>query len=140
MPTRAQIVETARGFIGTPWVHQARAKGAGVDCLGLLVGVARELGMPVEDRADYPYEPIPSELLAGLALNLDAIDLDDARAGDVLCFWIGDEARPQHLAILTERGILHAWREGRRCVLEHGLTEGWKAKRHSAWRFRGLED
>ena len=37
------VVAIARGWIGTPYVHQASAKGAGTDCLGLLRGVWREL-------------------------------------------------------------------------------------------------
>ena len=37
------IVAIARGWIGTPYVHQASVKGAGCDCLGLLRGVWREV-------------------------------------------------------------------------------------------------
>jgi cell wall-associated NlpC family hydrolase len=37
------IVTQARGWIGTPFHHQARLKGIGCDCLGLCVGVALEL-------------------------------------------------------------------------------------------------
>ena len=35
----AGIVRAARGWIGTPYVHQASVRGAGCDCLGLLRGV-----------------------------------------------------------------------------------------------------
>ncbi|RDD95564.1 peptidase, partial [Paracoccus pantotrophus] len=28
------VVQAARGWIGTPYVHQGSAKGAGTDCLG----------------------------------------------------------------------------------------------------------
>lgn len=36
--SRLQIIDAARDWIGTPYVHQASAKGAGCDCLGLLRG------------------------------------------------------------------------------------------------------
>ena len=43
MPQPEVIVAAARGWIGTPYQHQASVKGAGSDCLGLLRGVWREL-------------------------------------------------------------------------------------------------
>jgi NlpC/P60 family putative phage cell wall peptidase len=36
------LVTLARGWIGTPYRHQASLKGVGCDCLGLLRGVWRE--------------------------------------------------------------------------------------------------
>ena len=38
-----RLVAAARGWIGTPYVHQASCKGAGADCLGLVRGVWREI-------------------------------------------------------------------------------------------------
>ena len=38
---RARVVAEARMWIGTPYVHQASALGAGCDCLGLVRGVWR---------------------------------------------------------------------------------------------------
>src|SRR5690606_41560553 len=44
MTDRARrVVEIAREWVGTPYRHQASAKGAGTDCLGLLRGVWREI-------------------------------------------------------------------------------------------------
>ena len=149
MVSRADIVKAARAYQGTPFRHQGRARGAGVDCIGLLVGTARDAGLEVVDRADYPRQPVPAELIAGLSANLDRIEVDEARAGDVLVFWIIDPATlppekrsetPQHVGMLTDAGMIHAWSEGRRAVVEHGLTQGWRSRIHSAWRFRGLED
>lgn len=43
------IVAAARCWIGTPYRHQARTKGAGCDCLGLVLGVWSEIyGAPPE--------------------------------------------------------------------------------------------
>ena len=39
----ARAVDIARGWIGTPYHHQASLKGVGTDCLGLVRGVYREL-------------------------------------------------------------------------------------------------
>ena len=35
------IVTEARTWVRTPYHHQARLKGVGVDCAGLVIGVAR---------------------------------------------------------------------------------------------------
>lgn len=149
MVKRADIVSAARGYLGTPFHHQGRAKGAGVDCIGLLVCSARDAGLDVIDRADYPRQPIPAELEAGLAANMDRIGVDEARAGDVLVFWCIDPATlppekrgetPQHVGFVTPDGMLHSWSGGRQRVQEHGITQGWRSRIHSAWRFRGLED
>ena len=36
------IVNAARAWIGTPYLHQASLQGAGTDCLGLLRGIWRD--------------------------------------------------------------------------------------------------
>jgi NlpC/P60 family putative phage cell wall peptidase len=36
-------VAEARLWLGTPYMHQASARGAGADCLGLLRGIWRAL-------------------------------------------------------------------------------------------------
>ncbi|MEM9250095.1 MAG: NlpC/P60 family protein [Pseudomonadota bacterium] len=41
-----RVVEVARGWIGTPYCHQASAQNAGADCLGLVRGVWRSLYGP----------------------------------------------------------------------------------------------
>jgi len=52
----ARIVDAARGWIGTPYRHQAACRGAGCDCLGLVRGVWRELVGPEPERLP-PYAP-----------------------------------------------------------------------------------
>ncbi len=42
-PTSSHIATAARGWIGTPYRHQASLKGVGADCLGLMRGVWREI-------------------------------------------------------------------------------------------------
>ncbi|HMM10451.1 MAG TPA: peptidase, partial [Paracoccus solventivorans] len=56
MTVGLRAVEIARGWIGTPYVHQGSVKGAGADCLGLIRGVWREL-YGTEPEAPPPYTP-----------------------------------------------------------------------------------
>ena len=53
---RRRIVEEARSWVGTPYVHQASCKGAGCDCLGLIRGVWRAV-MGAEPETPPPYSP-----------------------------------------------------------------------------------
>jgi len=39
----AAVVAAARGWLGTPYRHQASVRGQGADCLGLVRGVWREV-------------------------------------------------------------------------------------------------
>ena len=69
----ARIVALARGWIGTPYVHQASVRGVGTDCLGLIRGVWRELIGP-EPEAVPPYtrdwaEPAGEEVLLAAGMR-----------------------------------------------------------------------
>ncbi len=55
MTIREQIVAAARAWQSTPFHHAGRVKGAGVDCLQLLVAVYSEVGLlPPVDTGHYP--------------------------------------------------------------------------------------
>ncbi|CAN5340949.1 hypothetical protein BH09PSE2_BH09PSE2_03510 [soil metagenome] len=49
---RADVVDAARRWLGTPYRHQQSLIGVGADCLGLLRGVWREV------QGEEP-EPVP---------------------------------------------------------------------------------
>ncbi len=52
---RAAVVAAARRWIGTPYHHHARVRGAGVDCAMLPLAVYSGLGlMTPEDFGNYP--------------------------------------------------------------------------------------
>ncbi len=91
-PTSAgRIVAAARGWIGTPYLHQASLRGVGCDCLGLLRGVYREL-TGAEPEQPPPYsadwaEASRREAMAEAALrHLTPIPPEAYGAGDVLLF------------------------------------------------------
>ncbi len=60
--TRTEIVTAARALIGVPWRHQGRTL-RGLDCIGLLVEVAKTLGVHYVDRTDYSRDPTHHALL-----------------------------------------------------------------------------
>jgi cell wall-associated NlpC family hydrolase len=52
---RARVVEVARSYLNTPYLHMGRRRGAGVDCLTLLAEVYREAG--VTGHVQVPFYP-----------------------------------------------------------------------------------
>lgn len=121
----ARVVAAARGWIGTPYLHQASVKGAGCDCLGLLRGVWRELVGP-EPESVPPYsrdwsEPQGDEALLRAALrHLRVKPPQDEAPGDVLLFRMREGAVAKHLGLQAEVGagasFVHAYSG-------HGVTE-----------------
>lgn len=56
MTTRQEVVREAHTWLGTPYHHQGRVKGVGVDCGMLLIEVFRDCGL-VPDIDPRPYPP-----------------------------------------------------------------------------------
>lgn len=105
-----RIVSAARGWIGTPYVHQASQKGAGCDCLGLLRGIWREVIGP-EPETPPPYtmdwsEPQGQEWLWQAALrHLRPKAVDVSAMGDVLLFRMRSGSVAKHLGIQVRTGL-----------------------------------
>src|SRR5687767_14104668 len=101
---RDRIVAAARSWIGTPFAHQGRTRGpnGGVDCVGVVIKVAQELGLSEFDTRGYTAAPDAVEMQRLLEAHLDYVPAParlNVRPGDVLWF---RAPQPQHLAIVTE--------------------------------------
>ncbi len=129
---RERIVAAARGWIGTPYRHQASLKGVGCDCLGLLVGVWREVtGKEVGSLP--PYTPDWAEangretLAEGLAKYLTPIDPKEAREGDIVLFRWRAHLPAKHCGILTAPDrMVHA--QEKAAVAEAALSDWWRRR------------
>ncbi|MFC3180089.1 NlpC/P60 family protein [Cypionkella sinensis] len=133
--SRALIVEAARGWIGTPYLHQASVRAAGADCLGLIRGVWREVVSEEPERIP-AYAPDWSEasgredLLAAAQRWLIAKPMAAEAVGDVLLFRMRDGAVAKHLGIAAEIGenasFIHAYTG--HGVVETPLSAPWRRK------------
>jgi NlpC/P60 family putative phage cell wall peptidase len=126
------VIDAARGWIGTPYVHQAAVRGAGCDCLGLLRGVWREvLGEEPEVVPAYSMdwsEPQGDERLwRAAARHLRAKAVGEAAVGDVLLFRMRSRGVAQHLGLQARVGdtpsFIHAY--SGHGVVESPLTAPW---------------
>ncbi|MFC4670339.1 peptidase [Seohaeicola nanhaiensis] len=126
----AEIVALARGWIGTPYRHQASCLGAGCDCLGLVRGVWRGL-YGAEPEVPPPYAPDWSEaqreeaLWAAAQRHLTAVQT--LAPGRVLLFRMRETSVAKHLGILAQVGpgasFVHAY--SRVGVVESALSAPW---------------
>lgn len=137
---RNDVVEIAQRWIGTPYQHQASCEGAGVDCLGLVRGIWREVvGREPEPVPAYTpdwSEPAKDEyLLAGLARVL--IPVKEYQLGDVLAFRMKASGVAKHLAVVSALGdnpqIIHAY--SGRGVVETPLSPDWARRIAGVFRF-----
>ncbi len=126
------VVRLARGWIGTPYRHQASCRGAGADCLGLVRGVWRELHgkepAPVPAYTPDWSEPQGEERLwAAAARYLVALAPGEPATGDVVLFRMRAGSVAKHLGIVTEAGrggrFVHAY--SGHGVVESPLSGPW---------------
>ena len=107
-----------------------------MDCIGLLYGVAKNLGIAPDDLPQefIGYKRVPENGRLGQALNtyMDKIRMSKVEPGDVLLFAY-QLNQPQHVAITTGETIIHAF--NKKCV-EHTLSAPWRRRICGAYRFR----
>lgn len=108
-----QIVDIARRWVGTPFHHQARVEGVGVDCVGLVISVAREIGaVPADwDVGGYGRVPDGKQLVHHLSERLVPVAQADMAPGDVVL--VAFDSHPQHVGIVGDYlhgglSIIHA--------------------------------
>ena len=140
MVTRAQVCAEALEWLGTPYRFQASLKGVGADCIGLLTGVARQLGIIPADFQTPWYDPefhvhhdreLYAELLAAHGCTPIALPL--AEPADILLFQFRPYRVASHGAFLIDaERVVHA--AFRRQVVCHRLDATWT--RRLAWVFR----
>ena len=127
------IATAASRYLGVPWRHQGRDRKLGIDCVGLLVLVAQDLGLEYMDKNNYTMRPVPAEMIAVLDACCDRVEV--AEEGDIMAFFCIGDGWPQHVAIKTRTGMVHATR-GARVVVHEAIDEEWMNKFEGAWRYR----
>lgn len=148
---RSRIVKQARTWIGTKYHHQGRLKksaqgNGGVDCIGLVIGVADELAI-CDDQGDllskhditgYSMQPEGEKLVHSMAAHLKIIPQDKMQVGDILLFKFWKE--PQHVGILSKYptggfGLIHC-NSTSGSVVEQPLSDTWRRMITHIYRFK----
>jgi NlpC/P60 family putative phage cell wall peptidase len=131
MSARAEaIVAAARGWIGTPYLHQGSLRGVGCDCLGLLRGVWREV-VGAEPERPGPYSPDWAEAGGSEALMAAAsrhlLEASEIAPGCVLVFRWRAGLPAKHCAIATSLSTMVHAHDGA-CVAEIAIAGWWRRR------------
>ena len=113
----SDAVAAAKTWIGTPYRHRAAVKGVGADCLGLVLGVWRDLGggTPFDIPIYAPgwHETCPDELLWRKAIEFLRPAKSEIAAGDIALLRMRDGGAARHLGIVSgtwrEPRLIHAY-------------------------------
>jgi NlpC/P60 family putative phage cell wall peptidase len=129
---RRDVVDRARLWVGTPYVHQARRCGVGCDCLGLVLGVWEDRfgtlpASPPGYTPDWSEADGAERLWRAAEAHLEGRPLSSPEVGDVLLFRMRQGAVAKHLGIQSAIGadarFIHAY--SGRGVVESRLTATW---------------
>ncbi|USM11580.1 NlpC/P6 family protein [Citromicrobium phage vB_CbaS-RXM] len=122
MPSDALLI-SARSWLGTKWMHQGRSR-RGVDCVGLLICAAADLGIEVPDLKGYRRAPDPQVFLEHIRTNSEFET--DTLPGHFGIF--RDGTQPCHVGIFGELhgrvSLLHAY-AGTGKVMEEVFDHHW---------------
>ncbi|AZL15538.1 NlpC/P60 family protein [Rickettsiales endosymbiont of Stachyamoeba lipophora] len=141
MHDKNTIILQARTWLGTKFQHQGRIKKSandpgGVDCIGLIIGVAHELGINIADHTGYRRLPNQDKLLEISKNCLVEKDISTLEVSDIVLLKIDQE--PQHFALIAQgvysKTMIHSYAPLRR-VVEHGLDPYWSSKIIATFKF-----
>lgn len=118
---RAAVVAEAKSWMLTPWAHQARVKGAGVDCANLVIASYHGAGV-IDDIDPGPYprdwhiHKTEERFLAFVPSFAVEITEAEVKPGDLVLFRIGRVF--SHGAIIVDwPQAIHAAIQARKVVL-----------------------
>lgn len=132
------VVETARLWLDTPYMHQHATRGRGCDCLGLIRGVWRDL-FGSEPETPPAYTPHwgdfrRDEILID-ALGRWMVTSPGDMPGDVLVFRMRSGHIAKHCAIRSgDDKMIHAY-QGANRVTEHHIGKYWQSRLVASFRY-----
>lgn len=136
---RTEFVATARSYLNTPFHHQGRVPGVGLDCAGVVVCALNANNYGVQDRSGYGRIPTGGEFMAAVWLHCDHINLVEVRVGDLMMFAFRTE--PQHIAIVSHVDpirLIHSWNDVGK-VVENDMDDIWRTRLRGCYRLKEIK-
>jgi cell wall-associated NlpC family hydrolase len=139
---REAVVTAARSFVGTPYHHEARIKGVGVDCATLLELAYVEAGvLPPMNATAYSSQwhlHHDEPLYENAVKDQGAKQVETPGIGDIILYFQGRQfAHGAIISSVCPLRIIHAYAASRGVVegdeTEFGVLSGVKKKFFSTW-------
>jgi hypothetical protein len=145
------FADQARTWIGTKFQHQGRLKknencNGGCDCLGLLIGVIKELSLEKKisenidlmDTKNYQRILKTTILIDSIQKYFKQKNINSIEIGDIALFKSKNSIYPHHLGIINKLDenltLIHSFLNVE-AVVEHILDEYWINNIHSIYDF-----
>lgn len=140
-----RYVENCRTWEGVRFRHQGRNRN-GVDCVGLVIMAAYEMGIATGAEKVSGYARMPSgkdfDFWCGkFCKTLDYKPLNSigrqVEVGDLISFWIDTEGEPRHIAVYTgvdkqnRQCMIHSYAKENRGVVEMPIDPNFWTRRIS---------
>ncbi len=132
-----RLVDRARACLGTPFYHQGRVAGIGLDCIGLVIHAVKQAGVNIYDQRDYGREPAGDRLRIALVQH-GFERVDSIKPGDVLLFRFNGNPHHVGLAVSSDT-MVHSYAPVGR-VVETGLGETWRRRLAGIYRLPALQE
>ena len=127
------MIETARDLLKTPFKPLGRG-GQGLDCLGLVLVVARAHGKLLNFKAPTSLWPSQSVIDDLLKTYAQGVAYDAFKAGDIAVFY--ERRTPRHLGILSgAETFIHA-SQTLGMIVEEALEPIWRHKLYGIFRLK----
>jgi NlpC/P60 family putative phage cell wall peptidase len=140
---RDKIIEEAKSWFGTPYHHQARVKGVGVDCAQLVAGVAENVFPALKPINNQVYsvewhlhnrEELMCQIIE--SFNCEEKPIEEREPGDILTFKFGRVN--SHMGILIENNqFIHARIDTKKVVINQ-LSGDWLERLGKVYNFPSL--
>lgn len=125
------VVRIAREYLGTPFHMDGRIKNVGIDCIGLIICIAKELGW--DGPSCTKYRLLDGQRRCEVAKQeLGLVDLPTIVPGCIVCIKVGHSYITHFGVVVDEDRIIHSTdRIGK--VVEHNFTQAWKNRVVAIW-------
>lgn len=137
---RSDITKIAWEYHNVPWRHMGRDK-SGVDCVGLVIAIWRDLGFEVPDTLPIYRTQPDGTMLSYFRRYMKPVHPRRIKDGSVVVYAFQNS--PYHVGVVLDaerRSIMHALTSKRKVVvdmLDHGQNQ---RKLISAWDYPGVID
>lgn len=142
MATKSELVAKAREFLDTPFRHQGRWPGRGLDCVGVVASAGKALGLGLQDVTNYGRTPDWTRFKGEFEKNGTMLGNTPDLAVPGTLVILRDGRWQTHCGIMAaneagEPTIIHAY-ELRSKVVEERF-ENWKSRLVAVFLLNGVE-
>ncbi len=138
--TGKEVSDVAKTYVGTPFNHLGRVKSVGIDCIGIILGVAEDLSIPLTIHPEFKRYGRRSRQRPLLDyMDEQFIKIEKREVGSIAVSWFNRKTKePSHLGIVTSIGMVHTNGHLGIAIEEH-WSPMWAMKIVGFYKYPGVE-